>query len=63
MPGRIDPTHKLVKLADAGLSTAEGWDDEITFNTQARRLLQPPFTILTIRAEIFAMGQPCPLAR
>jgi hypothetical protein len=38
MPGRIDPTHKLVKLSEAGLSTAEGWDDEITFNTQASSL-------------------------
>ncbi|KAF2024911.1 hypothetical protein EK21DRAFT_117309 [Setomelanomma holmii] len=33
-PGRIDPTHKVVTLAEAGLSTGEGWDDEITFNTQ-----------------------------
>jgi hypothetical protein len=36
LPGRIDPIHKVVKLSESGLSTAEGWDDEITFNTQAR---------------------------
>jgi hypothetical protein len=36
MPGRIDPVHKIVTLEEAGLSTAGGWDDEITFNTQAR---------------------------
>jgi hypothetical protein len=36
LPGRIEPVHNVVKLAEIGLSTAEGWDDEITFNTQAR---------------------------
>ncbi|CAO2649616.1 Nn.00g070010.m01.CDS01 [Neocucurbitaria sp. VM-36] len=34
MPGRIDPVHKVMKLSEAGLSSGEGWDDEITFNTQ-----------------------------
>ncbi|KAH7074898.1 putative cyclase-domain-containing protein [Paraphoma chrysanthemicola] len=33
-PGRIDPIHKVTKLAEAGMGTGEGWDDELTFNTQ-----------------------------
>lgn len=43
MPGRIDPVHKISKLSEAGLGTAEGWDDELTFNTQAGN------TLLTFR--------------
>lgn len=34
MPGRIEPEHKVHKLAELGLGSGEGWDDEITFNTQ-----------------------------
>ncbi|KAF1850854.1 uncharacterized protein K460DRAFT_412493 [Cucurbitaria berberidis CBS 394.84] len=34
MPGRINPVHKIMTLSEAGLGSGEGWDDEITFNTQ-----------------------------
>ncbi|KAH3907037.1 hypothetical protein HBH56_195090 [Parastagonospora nodorum] len=34
IPGRIDPVHKISSLSELGLSDGEGWDDEITFNTQ-----------------------------
>ncbi|KAH8733196.1 putative cyclase-domain-containing protein [Phaeosphaeriaceae sp. PMI808] len=34
IPGRIDPNHKVMTLAEAGLSTSEGWNDEINFDTQ-----------------------------
>ncbi|KAF2678097.1 hypothetical protein K458DRAFT_409082 [Lentithecium fluviatile CBS 122367] len=33
--GRIPPTHKAMKLSDSGFSKGVGWDDELTFNTQA----------------------------
>jgi hypothetical protein len=56
-PGRIDPTHKVMTLAEAGLSTAEGWDDEILFNTQAQCPYANSFTPQLInQPEIFAMG-------
>jgi hypothetical protein len=32
--GRAAPIHKATKLSDSGLSQGQGWDDEVTFNTQ-----------------------------
>jgi hypothetical protein len=57
MPGRIDPVHKHMSLQEAGLSTATGWDDEITFNTQVTRTLRYAATVVLISCtENFAMG-------
>jgi hypothetical protein len=47
MPGRIDPVHKVVTLGEAGLATAAGWDDELTFNTQASFLRAVSMLFLT----------------
>ena len=50
MPGRIDPVHKVMSLQEAGLSTAAGWDDEITFNTQVTKLLRDATIVVLISA-------------
>jgi hypothetical protein len=63
MPGRIDPVHKVVSLSEAGLSTGEGWDDELMFNTQARKATTAFASNAHTLSEILAMGQPRPLAR
>lgn len=34
LPGRIEPIHNVMRLDEGGATTTEGWDDEITFNTQ-----------------------------
>ncbi|KAI0391129.1 hypothetical protein F5Y17DRAFT_24689 [Xylariaceae sp. FL0594] len=35
LPGRIQAVHKTMTLKEAGLAEADGWDDEIHFNTQS----------------------------
>jgi hypothetical protein len=57
IPGRIDPVHKVMSFAEAGLGTAEGWDDEISFNTQACCLYaNSSFMKLIGQPEILAVG-------
>jgi hypothetical protein len=65
MPGRIEPVHRVTKLSESGLSAAEGWDDELTFNTQVDDFLSyiHACSSLTGHSEILAMGQSRPLAR
>jgi hypothetical protein len=63
MPGRIEPIHKVTKLSESGLSTAEGWDDELTFNTQVNGSWSAASSRLTSLTEILTVGQSRPLAR